>query len=119
MPKAFPVEFRRDVVTVARKGESTLVQIAKDFGISEACLHRWLKQADVETVSVLVSPLSKPLSYAMRRSASVCSSKRTKSCVGRLRSSLASRSQNDVPAGSGSCRRRNPCDAELPGARVL
>ena len=48
MPKAFPVEFRRDVVAVARKGESTLVQIAKDFGISEACLHRWMKLADVE-----------------------------------------------------------------------
>ena len=48
MPKEFPVEFRRDVVAVARKGESTLVQIAKDFGISEACLHRWLKLADIE-----------------------------------------------------------------------
>lgn len=48
MPKAFPVEFRRDVVAVARKRESTLTQIAKDFGISEACLHRWLKLADVE-----------------------------------------------------------------------
>ena len=48
MPKAFPEEFRRDVVAVARKRESTLSQIAKDFGISEACLHRWLKMADVE-----------------------------------------------------------------------
>jgi transposase len=48
MPKAFPREFRRDVVAVARKGESTLTQVAKDFGISEACLHRWLKIADVE-----------------------------------------------------------------------
>ena len=48
MPKAFPEEFRRDVVAVARKRESTLMQIAKDFGISEACLHRWLKMADVE-----------------------------------------------------------------------
>ena len=48
MPNAFPVEFRNDVVAVARKGESTLVQIAKDFGISEACLHRWMKLADVE-----------------------------------------------------------------------
>ena len=42
MPKAFPVEFRNDVVAVARKGEAPLTQIAKDFGISEACLHRWL-----------------------------------------------------------------------------
>ena len=48
MPKAFPMEFRRDVVAVARKGEAPLSQIAKDFGISEACLHRWLKIADVE-----------------------------------------------------------------------
>ena len=48
MPKAFPEEFRRDVVTVARKREATLTQIAKDLGISEACLHRWLKLADVE-----------------------------------------------------------------------
>jgi transposase len=47
MPKPFPLEFRRDVVAVARKGEAPLTQIAKDFGISEACLHRWLKLADV------------------------------------------------------------------------
>ena len=48
MPKAFPVEFRRDVVAVARKRESTLTQIAKDFGIAESCLHRWMKAADIE-----------------------------------------------------------------------
>ncbi|MBM0258499.1 transposase [Micromonospora sp. 4G55] len=45
MPKAFPPEFRRDVVAVASKGEAP---IAKDFGISESCLHRWLKLADIE-----------------------------------------------------------------------
>ena len=48
MPKAFPLEFRRDVVSVARKGDSSVAQVAKDFGISEACLHRWLKAADIE-----------------------------------------------------------------------
>jgi transposase len=48
MPKAFPIEFRRDVVAVARKGEAPLSQIAKDFGISESCLHRWLNLADVD-----------------------------------------------------------------------
>jgi len=37
---------RADVIAVARKGEAPLRQIAKDFGISEACLHRWLKIAD-------------------------------------------------------------------------
>ncbi len=48
MPKAFPLEFRRDVVAVARKGEAPVSQIAKDFGISESCLHRWMKLADVD-----------------------------------------------------------------------
>jgi transposase len=48
MPKAFPLEFRRDVVAVARKGEAPLSQIANNFGIPESCLHRWLKLADVD-----------------------------------------------------------------------
>ena len=48
MPKAFPTEFRDDVIAVARRGEAPLSQIAKDFGISESCLHRWMKIADVE-----------------------------------------------------------------------
>jgi transposase len=48
VPKAFPKEFRRDVVAVARKGEAPVSRIAKDFGISESCLQRWLKIADVE-----------------------------------------------------------------------
>lgn len=45
MPKPFPAEFRAGVIAVARKGEAPLRQIAKDFGISEACLHGWLKIA--------------------------------------------------------------------------
>lgn len=48
MPKAFPLEFRRDVVAVARKGDASLMQIAKDFGISESCLHRWMRLADID-----------------------------------------------------------------------
>lgn len=47
-PTPFPVEFRADVVAVACKGEAPLRPIAKDFGISEAYLHRWLKIADRE-----------------------------------------------------------------------
>ena len=48
MPKPYPQEFRDDVVAVARKGQAPLKQIAKDFGISEGCLHGWMKKADVE-----------------------------------------------------------------------
>lgn len=48
MAKAYPPEFRADVVRVARKHEAPLNQIAKDFGISEASLHNLLKKADIE-----------------------------------------------------------------------
>ena len=48
MPKPYPQEFRDDVVAVARKGQAPLNQIAKDFGISEGCLHNWMKKADIE-----------------------------------------------------------------------
>lgn len=40
MPRAFPQEFRGDLVVVARKGRAPVAQVAKDFGISESCLHR-------------------------------------------------------------------------------
>jgi transposase len=48
MPKAYPLEFRRDVIAVARRKEVPMSQIAKDFGISETCLHRWMKRAEIE-----------------------------------------------------------------------
>jgi transposase len=48
MPKAFPAEFRRDVVAVARRGEAPISQIAKDFGISPSAVQRWLKRAEIE-----------------------------------------------------------------------
>lgn len=50
MPAPYPLEFRDDVVRVARDGEpgQKLSTIAKDFGISESCLTNWMRQADVE-----------------------------------------------------------------------
>ncbi len=48
MPQAYQLEFRRDVVAVARRKESSLRQVAKDFGISETCLQRWVRRAEIE-----------------------------------------------------------------------
>jgi transposase len=48
VPKPYPREFRDDVVAVARRGEASLRQVAKDFGISESCLANWLRAAEVE-----------------------------------------------------------------------
>jgi transposase len=48
VPTPYPKEFRRDVIAVARKGDQTIAQIARDFGVSESCIARWLKVADRE-----------------------------------------------------------------------
>lgn len=50
MSAPYPQEFRDDVVRVARAREDgvTLAQIAKDFGIHEMTLSKWMRQADVE-----------------------------------------------------------------------
>ena len=33
---------------MARRKEAPLSQIAKDFGISESCLNKWVKRAEIE-----------------------------------------------------------------------
>lgn len=48
MPKRFPPEFKRDVVTVARRGDLSVAEVAVDFDISEESVRRWMKQADVD-----------------------------------------------------------------------
>ena len=48
MPAAHPEEFRRREVELARLREKPIAQIARDLGISESCLRRWIDQADVE-----------------------------------------------------------------------
>ncbi|WP_229565184.1 IS3 family transposase [Kocuria rhizophila] len=50
MPAPYPQEFRDDVVRVARSREDgvTIAQIAKDFGVHEMTLHKWIRQADID-----------------------------------------------------------------------
>ena len=48
MPTPYPEEFRRDVIAVVRRGDQSIAQIARSFGVSESCLARWLKIADRE-----------------------------------------------------------------------
>lgn len=42
MPAAHPEEFRRRAVELARLREKLIAAIAKDIGISESCLRRWM-----------------------------------------------------------------------------
>ncbi len=50
MPNVYPMEFRRDVVQVARSRELgvSLERIAADSGIHPITLSNWLKSTDVE-----------------------------------------------------------------------
>jgi transposase len=48
VPKKFPPEFKRDVVTVARRGDLTINEVAADFDISPESVRRWMRQADID-----------------------------------------------------------------------
>ena len=48
MPAAKDPEFRRRAVELARLREKPIVQIARDLGIAESGLRRWMKQADID-----------------------------------------------------------------------
>lgn len=69
MVKAYPAEFRRDVIAVARKGEAPLTQVAKDFGVSITCLQRWLRIADHDDGVQGASPAAKAVDAVALRDA--------------------------------------------------
>jgi transposase len=48
MPKKFPREFKRDVVTVARRGDLSVAEVAADFDISVESVRRWMRQSDID-----------------------------------------------------------------------
>ena len=48
MPKRFPQEFKRDVVTVARRGDLSVAEVAADFDVSPESVRRWMRQADID-----------------------------------------------------------------------
>src|SRR5437899_11744801 len=48
MPKKYPPELKADVVTVARRDDLTVPEVAVDFGVSEESVRRWMRQADID-----------------------------------------------------------------------
>ena len=50
MPQPYPKEFRDDVIQIAlnRDSKTTIAQIAKDFGIHEGTLNKWIRQAEID-----------------------------------------------------------------------
>jgi putative transposase len=66
MPKAFPKEFREDVIRVYRDSDASMAQVAKDFGISLSCLKRWLAIEERNSSRSSGSPQSGSESDALR-----------------------------------------------------
>ena len=52
MPAAKPEELRRCAVELARLGVKPVAQIARDLGVSESGLRRWMTQSDVDKAKV-------------------------------------------------------------------
>ena len=50
MPKKFPPSSKRDVVTVARRGDPRIREVAIDFGVSEESVRRGVRQADIDGI---------------------------------------------------------------------
>jgi len=48
MPAPHPPEFRRRAVELTRQPGASVARIAKDLGISESGLRRWMAQDDVD-----------------------------------------------------------------------
>ena len=48
MPAPHPPELRQRAVELARLREKPIAQIAKDLGIAESGLRRWMAQADID-----------------------------------------------------------------------
>jgi len=116
VPRPHPKEFRDDVVEFARRGETLVKQIAKDFGISESFLRYWLHQADVEDGAKPGVTKSEPaeLRDLERRNKLLEQENEV------LRRAAAYFAQahlpgKELPARPRARRRRDPCHGDVPG----
>lgn len=48
MPAPHPPEFRRRAIDLARQPGASVAQVARDLGISESGLRRWMSQDDID-----------------------------------------------------------------------
>jgi transposase len=48
MPAPYPLEFRREAVTLLRSSGKTVPQLARELGISPQSLRNWARQIEVD-----------------------------------------------------------------------
>jgi len=47
--RKFTAEFKQEVVELCRRGDRSLVEVAKDLDLSASAVRRWVQQAEVDT----------------------------------------------------------------------
>ena len=47
--RAFTPEFKAEIVEVCRRGDRSVVQVAKDFDLTETAVRDWVRQAVQQT----------------------------------------------------------------------
>ena len=120
MPKRFPLEFKRDVVRVARRGDLTVAEVAADFDISIESVRRWMHQADIDdgVKDGLTSAEQAESGPPAPREPPPRDGERDPAPGGRA-TSPGMPSQNDLSAGPRAGRRRDPRAADLRSAGLL
>jgi transposase len=46
--RAFTATYKAEVVELCRKGERSIAQVARDLGLTETSVRRWVEQAEVD-----------------------------------------------------------------------
>lgn len=49
MPSPYPEEFRRRAIALVREEGRPVAQVARELGIAESGVRRWVRQADVDS----------------------------------------------------------------------
>jgi transposase len=48
MPRPYPKEFRQGALDLVGQGDRSIADIARELGIAESCLRRWIKQSQLD-----------------------------------------------------------------------
>ncbi|MBM9463564.1 transposase [Aeromicrobium sp. YIM 150415] len=120
MPAAKPPEFRRRALDLVEAGES-VARVARNLGISESYLRRWMDQAAVDSgAKEGLTSVEKRELVELRRKNRVLEMENE---ILKHASAYFAREntlpKNGVPARPQACRRRVPRRGDLPGPGSL
>ena len=48
MPRPYPTEFKQGALDLVRQSDRSIADVARELGIAESCLRRWIKQSQLD-----------------------------------------------------------------------